>query len=250
MSTKIYIVAHKKFIKPACNAYVPIKVGKGDFIFENGLRDNVDDNISQQNDTFCEMTAIYWIWKNIRLEEDDVIGISHYRRYFRGSEKSTPIDEVDIENILSEYDLILPKKRNYYITTVRSHYIKAHFEHDLALLEEIINRDHVEYSKALSLLMNSKKICLYNMFITTGKYFESYCKWAFPILFELEKRIDRSAYDSYQNRVIGFLAERLFNIWVIKNEQLKIKFVPVYNSEGESFLKKGYSFIKRQYLGK
>lgn len=54
------------------------------------------------------------------------------------------------------------------------------------------------------------------MFITNGAYFNLYCNWAFPLLMELERRIDRGSYDKYQNRVIGFLAERLFNIWILK----------------------------------
>jgi hypothetical protein len=32
------------------------------------LRDDVGDNISSKNDTYSEITGLYWIWKNSTAE--------------------------------------------------------------------------------------------------------------------------------------------------------------------------------------
>lgn len=64
---RIYVVAHKKFDMPKNQLYVPIQVGDGEDLFAfNGVRDNAGDNIAEKNANYCELTAIYWIWKNIK----------------------------------------------------------------------------------------------------------------------------------------------------------------------------------------
>ena len=50
------------------------------------------------------------------------------------------------------------------------------------------------------------------------------------ILFEVEKRVDISKYDSYQQRLFGFLGERLLNVWLVHRKP-KIKYLATYNSD-------------------
>ena len=66
---------------------------------------------------------------------------------------------------------------------------------------------------------------------------------------KLEKRVDISSYDDYQKRIFGFLAERLFNVWLLKNN-LKVKELKVVNIEGENLLLKGLNMLKRKIVGK
>jgi hypothetical protein len=47
------------------------------------------------------------------------------------------------------------------------------------------------------------------------------------LLFEAEKRIDVSHYDSYQKRVLAFLAERLLGVYVY-HHKLKAVYYPIY----------------------
>ena len=63
-----------------------------------------------------------------------------------------------------------------------------------------------------------------------SEIFDEYCKWLFDILLELEKQVDLTKLNEYQQRLYGFLSERLLNVWVIKNK-LKVKNLPVINTE-------------------
>lgn len=76
----------------------------------------------------------------------EYIGLCHYRRYFGHKVHSKDIEKkkgaiftkTDYEKLLTKYDVILPKTRNYYIETVRSQYEHAHFKKDLDETEKII----------------------------------------------------------------------------------------------------------------
>jgi hypothetical protein len=85
------------------------------------------------------------------------------------------------------------------------------------------------------------------MFIGKKKVIDEYAKWLFPILFELENYIDITKKDKYNARVYGFLGERLFNVWLIKNN-IKIKELPVYNVESSIIKQELISITKNIFL--
>ncbi|KMK27381.1 DUF4422 domain-containing protein [Pluralibacter gergoviae] len=246
-SVDLYIVTHKDFDVPGDRLYKPIIVGNGDVKISSALRDNVGDNIAEKNKSFCEMTAIYWLWKNIPHEADDIIGLNHYRRYFSENKKNNIVNYNTVLELLSKYDVIIPKKRNYFLFSIESHYCKAHHENDLKKVRQILERKHAEYLPFYDSVMRGTKLSLYNMFITRWKLFSEYCEWLFPILFELDEQIDKKDYDPYQMRVIGFIAERLFNVWLEeKRTKIKIYEMSVYNTDGENLIHKGFNLLKRQ----
>lgn len=79
---KIIVAHHKPGFVIKDNVYLPIQVGAA--LSPNKLDmqgDDRGDNISHLNPLFCEMTAVYWAWKNLQ-EKPDYIGLCHYRRYF------------------------------------------------------------------------------------------------------------------------------------------------------------------------
>lgn len=57
--------------------------------------------------------------------------------------------------------------------------------------------------------------------------FDKYCGWLFAVLGEVEPLIPYQHYNTYQKRVIGFMAERLLNVYVRKNK-LKVSYSSVY----------------------
>lgn len=254
MDIKILVATHKRYKMPKNSMYIPLHVGKEGKKDLGYVGDNTGDNISLKNSNYCELTGLYWAYKNLNCE---YIGLCHYRRYFTikslftrliksGDKFDLLLNGSDVETLLSKYDLILPRKRNYYIETVESHYKNAHYVTDLRRVEEIIGEKYPEYLTSFNKVMSGTTLHLYNMFIMEKSNFNDYCKWLFDILFTLEDEMDLSQYDSYQSRVYGFLSERLFNVW-IENQKLKYIEIPILNMEKINWFKKIESFLKRKF---
>ena len=250
---KVFVATHKLYDFPQDNMYVPIQVGcalrEEDFGY---AKDNTSlDNISHKNASFCELTALYEIWKSDAYKDLQYIGLSHYRRYFSGNnlafKDKTVLNEEEALALLKKYDVIVPKQRNYYIENIYNHYKNAHFENDLIALEKVLSEKYPEYIESFETIMNGKKLHLFNMFIMKKEHFDNYMKWLFDILFELEKRIDISDYDTYQARIFGFMSERLWNVWLLEQNLSKIE-LSVVNIEGENLIKKAYGLLKRKFL--
>jgi len=247
---KILIATHKHYTFPKNKLYQPIQAGKilseDDFGY---LTDANGENISSKNRNYSELTALYWAWKNDYFKEYSHVGLVHYRRYFKGSlpfGKVSILSAEEIAEIMDEYDVILPRQRNYYIESVRSHYAHAHHEKDLDILESLIRAHTPEYSAAFTEVMGGTTLHLYNMFVMKKEDFYDYMEWLFALLTLLEQHIDTKSYDAYQARVFGFLSERLFNVWIIKH-QLRVKSLPVVNLEGENLLLKAIGMLKRKF---
>lgn len=238
---------------PEDKIYLPIHVGRVEKADLGYLGDDTGDNISAKNANYCELTGLYWAWKNLKC---DYIGLCHYRRYFAhavsGSDmkkkKLAILQRTDYEKLLKQYDVILPKQRNYFIETVRSQYEHAHNKNDLALTEQIVAELYPEYSEAFCKVMGRTKLHIFNMFVMKKEKFDEYCQWLFTILFELEKRIDISSYSQYEARVFGFLSERLLNVWLEK-QKLKVKGIDVVFLEKIDWFDKGMKFLKRKFRG-
>lgn len=255
MDIRILVATHKKYRMPKSDMYLPIHVGKSGKNDIGYIGDDTGDNISLKNNNYCELTALYWAWKNL---EANYIGLCHYRRYFsiknvlsRYQNKKDKfkliLEKDDVKNLLEDYDVIVSKKRNYYIETVYNHYKNAHYESDLLEVENIIKNKYPEFLESFEKVMNQKTLYLYNMFIMDKEKFGEYCEWLFSILFELELKVDTSSYDSYQIRVYGFISERLFNVWLL-NRKFKIKEINVINMEKINWIKKYMEFIKRKIM--
>ena len=227
----IYIVTHKKYSMPELKGYKPIQVGAALNPDLGYLKDSEGDNISEKNPNYCELTALYYIWKNCK---DPVAGLVHYRRYFCTKKTLNPKKHLlsyrHAVQLLKEYDIILPYKMYRQGKTLREDYGDAHYISDYDVCREVISELYPDYCKAFDEVSAQKTLYQYNMLICKKEVFDSYCKWLFDILFEVERRVDISGYDAYNQRIFGFLSERLFNVW-LAHENLKIKKYEVYNIE-------------------
>ncbi|MBF0332917.1 MAG: DUF4422 domain-containing protein, partial [Alphaproteobacteria bacterium] len=77
---RIYVAYHKPFARVTEPLYQPIHVGKALAQTDIGLPgDDTGDNISDRNGHYCELTGIYWVWRNVKGL--DRVGFCHYRRY-------------------------------------------------------------------------------------------------------------------------------------------------------------------------
>lgn len=231
MKTTVYVMTHKKFECPKIDGYLPLHVGKEGKDNIGYKTDNTGDNISIKNPNYCELTGLYWIWKNDNYS--DIVGISHYRRYFTKQHIFRNTDYFfsmkDIENILEKYDIILPKKEIYKETAREQYCLESGFMSDLDSIRDIITEKYPEYIETYDKIMGQNLMHQFNMLICSKRIYNEYCEWLFDILFELEQKIDlNDGYNDYQKRIYGFLSERLLNVWVYYNK-LKIKEVRVVN---------------------
>lgn len=250
MKFKIYVITHKEFDTKLPENYVPILVGS----YKNNISlyqrdDEGDFQISKKNSNYCELTGLYWIWKNTN---EEYVGLCHYRRYFI-NKKGDIINDSELANIINKCDIILPK-RWYYFKDIYTNYKESHYIKDLDLCKKIIEEDYPEFLDSYNKVMKRNYIFLYNMFICKKSLIDEYCEWLFSIFDKLEKQIDISEYDDYQKRIFGFLSERLFNVWIeYKNLNIKeldvvkigLKRYKVILSKMKNKIKKIYGIIKK-----
>ena len=242
------MATHKEYRMPQDEIYVPMQAGRAISSVELSeyLGDDKGDNISSKNKNYCELTCLYWAWKNM---DADYIGLSHYRRHFamnNAKDKWRRIaDKKCIENLLMENQAVLPKKRDYFIETTYQQYIHAHNKQDLDITQEILEEFYPMYLSAYKNVMEDTKGHRFNMMIMRKDVFDSYCQWLFDVLFKLEERLDITDYSDYDKRVFGFVSERLLDVWV-KTNNIKYTELSVVNMENQNWLKKGANFIKRK----
>ena len=253
-NVKVIVATHKKYKMPNDDLYLPIHVGSEGKEDLGYLKDNTGDNISLKNPYFCELTGLYWAWKNLQAE---YIGLVHYRRYFtlfKGKLENEEqkfnkvLTKKQVEKILEDTDIILPKKREYFIETLYSHY--DHTMHVEPLIEtgKIIEEKYPKYYREFVKLKKRTSAHMFNMFIMKKEILDDYCNWLFDILFELEKRVDVSKYDSFHARFFGRISELLLDVYINTNK-LKYKEVKVIDMQNIDWIKKGKSFLKAKFLG-
>ncbi|MCI9593214.1 MAG: DUF4422 domain-containing protein [Lachnospiraceae bacterium] len=179
------------------------------------IRDNCGEHISYKNRQYCELTALYWIWKN---DNSSFVGLGHYRRHFE-------LNETIIEQLLvSDIDVVLTIPIFDY-PSVKEVYFRDHVKEDWEVMMEAIHKYCPEYSGIAEQMQDGRFYYAYNMFIMRREILEEYCAWLFPILFYCETYCKEKE-DVYQNRYIGFLAEHLMSIYFMFHED-KYKIVHV-----------------------
>ena len=233
MNIKILIAIHKKCWLPKDPIYFPLHVGAEGKAPLGYTTDNTGDHISGKNPNYCELTGIYWAWKNL---DADVIGLCHYRRYFSHCDSQHKDPETakrqiwksaDYEKALRECDIILPQRLHFENSeTVEAQYAKCHQQKDLHTVRDIISTLHPDYLAAFDTVMKENSLHCFNMFVMKKDLFDRYCEWLFSILFAVEKQVNITEYDSYQARIFGFLSERLLDVWLLQQD-VRIKETPV-----------------------
>lgn len=251
--TMIYVAFHRRgtfFFDQSL--YKPIQVGKETSGIDLELINDAEgENISDKNNIYSELTGWYWIWKNKR---HDIVGTSHYRRYFTTEKesffrktaniflylagqknkkhglfqvtsqkkwKSRILNSGQINMLLKDFDILLPVRKKFPYS-VYEQYKRRHREKDITLTRKIISEMQPDYLETFDKTFASNKMYPFNMFVLSWKLFDEYMNWIFPVLFELEKRSDIDLNDRYQKRVCAFMAERLQTVW-INHKNLKVK---------------------------
>lgn len=247
---KIFIACHKDdIVVPDNPLFFPVQVGTAlrSNRFEGMAHDDEGDNISDKNESYCELTAQYWAWKNV---DADYYGFFHYRRYLSFADEAFEtnyfsdvlfdyndeetlakigIEEGRMHSIIEKYDVIVPEAGEFPSgATLLEQYglAKQHRLEDLETVLDILTERYPEMLPAAEKYLNGKRGYFCNMFIMKKEFFEPYCEWLFSILAEHEHRRDFSMYDKSSYRVSGYLAERLFGIyltWLKDAKGVKVK---------------------------
>lgn len=257
----IYIVSHLRLKRPFDKDFRVIYVGPlsgpsspDDFAVTDAIQ---SPHMADKNKSFCELTALYQMLNLHAPSKDELIGLVHYRRPFiqgpkwlcriiRTTQKSKftrGISNVLLANysltqrkaalLLKDHDVIVPVPVHLK-TSVEERYMQMHVASDWEKLKRIIEVQQPDYLAAFEQLAKGRSMYLYNMFVGRTELMHRYAKWLFPILESLETQIDISDRDTFQKRVFGFLAERLFNVFLIKHTELKVLHLPVVQLFNES----------------
>ncbi|MBN2806491.1 MAG: DUF4422 domain-containing protein [Prolixibacteraceae bacterium] len=256
--TKILVFHYKNGQPyPALPCYVHIWAGKNKSAQVSSLiGDDTYLNISHKNKYYSELTGLYWFWKN---QGADIVATCHYRRFFTA--KQIPwhyriqqwlyfpiglkrkrkgliycqqnnfwtkriINAAEIEQLMLEYDVILPQPRSFKYT-LEEHFNRYHQKNDLVLLQEIIAETALPFLPAFNNMLKQKQLYANNMFIMRSSDFEQLATWLFSILETFEKRVNLGEYHDYQERIMGFLSERLITTWILHHQEYRIKTLPL-----------------------
>lgn len=240
----LYIITHKKAEIPDLENYRTLQVGAALHDNLGFLKDNAGDNISAKNPNFCELTGLYWIWKNT---DDDYKGLVHYRRYFGHDGLFSGIKNIysynELTDMLKKADIVLPYKEKFLQDAKHELLIQCCTEPIFDELRKAVEKTHPDYLKSFDEFFSQNSCTLFNMLFCKREYFDSYCGWLFGILFELESNISLDGLNDYQKRLYGFLAERLLNVWVRHND-LRAVHTGVINTQIS--LKEKLTFIRRR----
>lgn len=261
---KICIAYHKKSFLIKNEFYIPIQVGKSLHPeIDLGIQyDNAGDNISYKNDYYCELTALYWLWKNVKA---DYKGLCHYRRFFSYKygikyklknilkplqslrshlffnmpyvyytdeckyEQDANVTLKRVNNLLDHYDIICTKK----IVENRSSF--WHFSiyglEIINLIRNIIRVDYPSYYSFIAYTETPSTFHFGNMSIMKNELFDEYCTFLFGILEKVERILlaDKWYIDFHKEKVfsrkLGYFGEYLTDLFIRrkKNENVKIK---------------------------
>ena len=198
------------------------------------LNDNIGDNVSDRNPYWCEYTALYWGWKNIK--DTKYIGLCHYRRYF-----DLEITNENIEGFFQNADIIVIKQdcpmnsKQERLTNLA----KVTSTEDAYLFLDTLIYMYPQYKQTiLDYYFNSRISYPYSMFIASKEIYDKYCEFIFPVFFQMEQIMKQSGY-SRQKRAMGYFGEYSLGLFVLCYH-LRAKQVPLDGLGGAIAHKKSW----------
>ena len=220
--------------------YAPIHVGRAVSPYRAEMSDVMGDdtgeNISLKNPSYCEMTAHYWIWKNVK--DAEYVGLCHYRRFF-----AIDAIEENIDHLMQDVDVILVEP-SYYVDSVYSYFAKFIGAENMTILSLVMKQHYLDYYETLEKICDGVKFHPFNMLICRKSLYDQYCEWIFSILEECEKYIKSAPYTN-ANRALAYMAEMLTGVYFI-HRQMRIMSVPYYKiDDGRKVLVKRSEEEKR-----
>jgi len=172
------------------------------------ITDDTGDHISDKNPNYCELTALYWIWKNA-LTADDYYGLFHYRRWL-------DVKDEDVERLARRgIDVILPYPM-LHEPDIREHHTRYVKEADWEAVLQALRELEPEYFEAYPRIFSQQYFYNYNILIARKQVFSDYCAWLFPILERVEKLTDGN---NRADRYMGYIGENLLTLYFMYHKE-------------------------------
>ena len=252
----IGVACHKPFEMPDNDLYLPINVGAAlrEATIPGTQPDNEGDNISVKNPQYCELTAQYWLWKNV---DADYYGLCHYRRFLsfaptrfdnftHDNRKQVLVPELNdaskakyhledmqgMRDIIESCDIVAPDEQDLsHVYTPHGHKrsVYKHFAahdhdlinvHDLDAMIEIVREKYPQYAADMDEYLSGPAFRGFNCFVMKRDLFFELCEYEFDVLAELEQRIDMDTYDVMRTRVYGFMAEIISSSFIYHKSKM------------------------------
>lgn len=247
----MYVVSHKEVKRYFPEGYKTIIVNANRNNVTGDLYDNTGDNISQKNGSYCELTAIYWLWKN---NSDEFVGIDHYRRFFMDEGKLLSVDKA--KTMVKDGSVVLSKKEKFNKKMSTLYWSTSGYRSDIKVIYDAISKVSPEYKSDFIYFMKQKAMYCYNMAVMNRETFNNYCKWLFSVLTEVENTLNRNSNGEfnrkgYYKRIYGFIAERLLNVYLIHNDISIVEKPIKFTGEKVSVIKhliNKFNKLKDKYL--
>lgn len=193
---------------------IPVQVGASLTDIRLGIiTDEQGENISAKNVNYCELTALYWMWKN-KLQHNeknstDYYGLFHYRRML-------DICQEDIYCLVNnDIDVILPFPL-LHAPSILEHHTRYLKEEDWEAMYRALEELQPEYAQVFPEVFAQPYFYNFNILIAKSQVLDDYCSWLFPILARTEQLSSPKGWER-GDRYIGYLGENLLTLYFMFN---------------------------------
>ena len=231
MNIHFFIYAHKDLAVRNIfdeSLYTIIKTKDAVLNNTNNIKDIIEDNNELQH-AYCEFSGFKLVYENELYKKYDYVGFTSYRKYFSEEYELDKLSE-----LLREYDIIADNTK--FKLTPYQDYNKYHNIEDLRLCVDIAEKKHNISQDVIDEYVSNVEKYHYLSFICKSDIFEEWIEFAETIIDEFTRTknwrnmedinnhimANKNTYikDYYnsleaQSRILGFLAEFLFQLFII-----------------------------------
>lgn len=191
-------------------------------------RDNIGENISYKNVNYCELTALYWVWRNLlsgsamecggneeNEEKKEYYGLFHYRRRL-------DIRDDDLLRLGSNHVDAVLQFPTIHEPDIGEHHMRYIQNRDWDAVRYALEELQPEYAGAFPDILKQPYFYNYNMVVAKREVLGHYCSWLFPVLERTEELSNPKGWER-ADRYIGYIAESLMTLYFLYHrEDLRI----------------------------
>lgn len=249
MLNRIYAMSHLSYnYEFGNNFFVPFLLGSDDAAGEN-----IADKVA-----FSEARGHYWLWRNVKFDENEFVAISQYRRcflFFPLLPANGPFADLVDQAYKNPDRSVVAVSRQRYIEYVRFVAVadKAPLNHWLDGIDAVFCRP-LQYPRSIATIYGEHhrandweifaSICREHglddgrhnwltghlMFMMRGWLFREYMDLWWRVMSRVDRLVQHED-DPYQHRKIGYLTERFVSAWLLKvrteRPELRIQTLPI-----------------------